>query len=333
MKKQLFFFLFVLPILFSEGHLLSLESFLLDEQTPSIFFPKVTDLLRIGYLSLSPEGDSGCYLLQDSDKTAHFIIKPSDEALHCHNNPKLSTMPPHLPHIPPCQSAQREAVTYQIAMLCQLESVVIPTHLTLLSLPHHPHQKKLCSIQPFQSHTKTLRSFLSHYFSLGLTDDQITPLLDNNSLEKLHVLLWITYDNDAHAGNFLVDISPLSHPYPVKKIDNSLSFPEQNKGLYCFLMHLPQAKSPLSQEIKSLIAACPLFSMETLLQKFLIGNAIPALQQRIHLLKSIASRPDITYYEIYLRMLLIENNLNLAYSQASIEQLYAAVEPFLKTYL
>lgn len=273
------------------------------------------------------DGISGSYFLTDEKGIKRFVVKPIDEDGGCLNNHKGSATPfemsPFRDHMPLYRSSLREGLTYQIAASIRVTNVAPRTVLAIMqsdsfydfsdgvSLKEISNfeescgkatREKLCSVQEFIPNSKTLFEALHDLQMAGLSDAEIAARFDQSDFEDANILLWTTFDTDGHSGNFLVyqkRIDEIGNEIlGLKKIDNGMSFPEKNKQLRNHLAHLPNAKIPLSEQAKAKIAALDIDRLSDQMRAFGLESAIPALQQRIPLLKEYAARPGITIKEI-----------------------------------
>ncbi len=308
-----------------------------EKQKHPEFFSSLQSLLEEGFIYRTEEGDGGAYRVEDSLGRAHFIIKPTDESIYCLNNPKSypssSLEQKARKNIPLYQSAQREAFCYELALLSGLEAITPKTYLTTLTLlqffnfSFDEPLEKLCSIQEYVQDGICLRTLLQNLFSLHLEDKDLEPYFSEEDFALISLFVWLTFDNDAHAGNLLA--YPLKKDpngfttYGLRKIDNSLSFPEKNTDMFHFLLHFPHALHSISPSIQGKIHHLPLDSLEKSLERFELTSSLFAFKERVHVLQDLAKRPLITYYEIGLRLLLLEepNGLELALSFLSLEEL------------
>ena len=161
-------------------------------------------------------------------------------------------------------------------------------------------KEKLCSVQEFIPNAK----------SLFEAQQESAPLFDQTQFEDTNILIWTTYDTDAHAGNILAHVlreDATGHAvYGLKKIDNGLNFPEKNRDLRNALIYLPNANSPLSLEGKAKIEAIDEEMIVEKMRSYGINSAIPAFYERMSLLKELARIEGITLYEINRKMTNLE---------------------------
>lgn len=283
-----------------------------QEQYP-LFFNQLDHTLATGSLTLLEEGCGAAYVLYDAADTPRFIIKPADEDHGCINNPKGHKDKTTSPFL----SAQKEGASYALAALCQLEDLIPFTTIGLLSHPSFfidkemgvPQEKKLCSIQWYLQDSINLLQLLKYLFLSGVYPEELSSYFAIGNFERMQLLLWILYDLDAHLGNFLVPYRSGAHPpYDLNKIDNSKTLPQENRGLKNHLCSFPASYDPISEELKTKIQELPLDKMEEILDAFALGDAIPALRQRVELLQQLILIHSITYYEINQALVSLEDS-------------------------
>lgn len=294
-------------------------------------------------MELSCEGISGTYFLSDNEEHKRFVIKPIDEDIGCLNNGK-GFASPYIrsmirDNMPLYLSSMRETVTYEIANKINCANIAPRTVLAILESGAFNDQidhitpdervryeqligsivrEKLCSVQEFIPNSKTLFEGLQDLQMAELSDDEVEARFDQRDFEDANILLWTTYDTDAHLNNFLV--------YPkstdaigneilgIKKIDNGLTFPEKNEQLRNNLRYLPNSRRCLSIDGRAKIAALSVEMIADQLNLFGLSDSISALRQRLTVLKELAKRQNLTLSEIDYRMSLIgkPNGVNLA---------------------
>lgn len=155
--------------------------------------------------------------------------------------------------------------------------------------------EKLCSVQTFIPNAQPVASVKE------LTED--LAQIDPRQFEDCNILIWITNDTDAHGYNILS--YPMStdengkKTYGIKKIDNGLTFPTQNQQLRNHLAYYPQMNTPLSEEGKEKIQAIDISSLAEKMRLYGIVESIPAMEERIALLKELAGKEGITLKEIH----------------------------------
>lgn len=274
---------------------------------------------------LQPQGDEGSYLLQNKEGDILFIAKPFDEAIYCINNPKGHTGAFEKrvkKEIPLYRSAQTEALCYEIATLCDIKHVVPKTRLYLFPMP----EEKLCSIQEYLPNTLSLRSFLLKMFSLGITEKELEPYLEQEDFADICLLMYLIYDNDAHASNILLSAKTQNKDtYHLTSIDHSLSLPEKNEGFFPFIMYLPNALHPLSLSIQEKISHIPMQEIQDLFFSYQLASSFPAFKERVLVLQTLSKRDQITYYEVFARLLLLKKpeGLSLALSDIPLQEIEA----------
>lgn len=175
-----------------------------------------------------------------------------------------------------------------------------------------PPREKLCSAQEFVSDSQPL-------FEVGqrLQDEYGSDLVgmanrfDQKQFEETNILIWTTYDTDAHAGNILVHPLRLDEQgrevYGFKKIDNGLAFPNTNRQLRNALNYLPNMKRTLSDEGRAKIYAVDVDIISEKMKYYGMDNAIPSFLERISLLKELAMKEGITLEQINKEMTKLEN--------------------------
>lgn len=271
-------------------------------------------------------GVSGSYFLSDDEGNRRYVVKPLDEDAGCIHNEGYATPfidSPLRANIPLYRGALREVLAYQVALILGVGSIVPKTELGIFTSPlfhdfsegidpdERPHYlekcgladlEKLCSVQEYVPDSKSLFEALQEFQVAGLSDEEIEQRIDFRDFEEANILIWTTYDTDGHSGNFLVypkGVDEIGNEIlGIKKIDNSLAFPDKNQQLRNNLSYLPHANKTLSEEAKAKIRAV---NVEALIQQFeLMGleSAVPALVERIKKLKELAETPEITIKEI-----------------------------------
>lgn len=271
-------------------------------------------------------GVSGSYFLTDEGGNRRYIIKPLDEDAGCIHSEGFASpfnMSPLRSNMPLYFSSMREVLAYNIAVSIGVGSVVPKTVFGLFeSEQFHDFadgvsvderkrfleqcgfadKEKLCSVQDYVPNAKSLFEAIHELEMGGLTDEEIASRFDQTDFEDANLLLWTTYDTDGHMGNFLV--------YPkgtdeigneilgLKKIDNSLAFPDKNSQLRNNLAYLPNARRELSEEAKAKIAAIDIDLLAEQFEQMGLESAIPALKERIPVLQRLAQEPGMTIKEI-----------------------------------
>ena len=245
------------------------------------------------------QGISGTYFFEKQ-----FVIKPFDEEAGCLNNPKIFRGIDKInfirDNIPLYRSSMREALAYQVALSSSVGEVVPNTKLAIVqSSEFHDYkegistQEKLCSIQEYVPNSKTLFEAIWDLESQGLTKEDICTRFDQNDFENINLLIWITYDTDAHMGNILA-YPKENGIFGLKKIDNGLTFPDSNNTLINCLTAFKQSKEPLSVSMKEKIAALNAEDLAEKLKIYGLESGIPALRERIALLQEYALIDNIT---------------------------------------
>ncbi len=277
---------------------------------------QIKQLLLFGdSLALSKAGMGGTYFLMNAHREVAFVIKPEDENILSLNNPKHFASPfdaleacPRK-HIPGYGSTQRDALCYEVAKLLDLEEL---TPKVWIGIFHSEafydigvgkeDKEKLCSVQEYLKETQSLYDFIKQ----NDLEKELSLFIDQEEFENANIFVWTIFDNDAHPRNFQVYLKQ-AYPqmlYGLKKIDNSLSFPEENKNMLNFLSFFPNAKEKLSLKAKQKILGIPVKKIEAEMQHFELSyKAIDAFKTRIHFLKHLISKEDLTIEEINERLL------------------------------
>lgn len=286
-----------------------------------------TYLIDASLLSPIQDGISGSYFLKDKSGQIRFVVKPLDEDIGCIHNPKGFATPfktsPIRNNMSLYSSAFREAAASQFARTAGISSIAPCTVLAILQSDRfhtlgddvslteiarfkercgEADREKLCSVQEYIPNSKKLGEALQEFQAAGLLDEEIAARIDASDFEEANLLIWLTYDTDAHAGNFLVypkRIDAIGNEIlGIKKIDNGLAFPEKNQQLRNHLAFLPNASQTLSASLKEKIASLDANRFDELLRYHNLDASAPALAQRIGKLKELASRPGITIRQI-----------------------------------
>jgi len=302
-----------------ESIIKSLEPLLIEQrnQDPN-FFARLDNIASWEALS---EGDEGSYILKDTVNKGQFIAKPFDEAIYCLNNPKDYAFIDHASlktAIPLYRSAQTEALCYEIATICSIENIFPTTHLALFAVP----EIKLCSIQEYVPDTIPLRYFIENMLLRGHSESELEGYLDQEDFSSISLLSLLIYDNDAHASNILLYPKTVNL-YGIKSIDHSLSLPEKNEGFFCFIMYLPNAKKTISSSIKKKVEEIDLKRLQQRFNAYGLSSSYSAFKQRVFILQDLVKRPNMTYYEVFIRFLLLtqKEGIHLALSDLSLEEL------------
>lgn len=138
------------------------------------------------------------------------------------------------------------------------------------------------------------------------------------------------YDGDGHPSNFRLFLKNLDENeqavYALRKIDNGLALPEDNRYLLNYLGYMPNAKFPPSSRLLMLIEQMDLERLCGILDRYHLDYAKSALRDRIDVVKNLASRP-ITLEEFNQRfeLLSLPNGKEYALSTALIEDLIKKV--------
>lgn len=308
-----------------------------------LFYNTVAQLLLRGTLLPCIEGCGGTYFLLDEQSIPRFVIKPVDEDVFCLNNRKEMGSPFNDMHhrvretIPLYRSAQTEAFCYELACLAGLENV---TPRAVLGIASHDNfydlsiwkentgmkdKEKLCSIQEFIPNTQDFFDLLHQFYAQQLSDKEISEHFDSCDFEQACLFVWLTYDNDAHGGNFLTYVKAIEKGkkiYGLKKIDNGLALPEKNTQYFNALAWAPSAMAPLSFALKHKIAELPMESILQCMDTYDLSACKAALQERVHVMQTLAYKENITLAEMDARLSFLGrvNGLMLALDMAMSTQ-------------
>jgi len=284
--------------------------------------------LAQGNLVRCDEGAGAAYFLFDEDNCPRFVIKPCDEEIYCLNNCKGYGSPfadsSHWvrENIPLYRSAQTDCLAYKVAKLIGCESITAKTSLSILTsdafhdcsgiLSPENKKEKLCSVQEYLVGTHSFTEILYEWMHEGCSDEEIMDRIDQDDFEDANIFIWTTFDNDAHSANLRSYVKKMSSEgkeiYGLKKIDNSLSFPEKNTGMYNFLIALPNSQKTLSDRAKNRIAAIPVAEIVSEMTALELESSIPAFLERITLLQALAQQDRLTIEEINYTLKLLEKN-------------------------
>ncbi len=317
-----------------------------------LFYQEVGEILTRATLVPALRGQGGAYLAIQGPLPPFFLVKPVDESFCCLNNHNLHGSPLLFDWLKPrpdirfYQSSQVEAMSYDAAVLLGLAHITPKTILMLVESSHFHDlsdqipdegkrdfekrtgpisKEKLCSIQEYICNAQSLQDKIQSWQAEGYVEEKIFTSVDPQDFENMNILLWTTYDNDAHLDNFLIyekEHDSGSSIWGLQKIDNSLSFPEKNTGFSNALAFLPNAALPLSLEAKQKLQNFPLEDMQRQMERLELHASIEALQERVETLQALAAR-DLSIYEMNLRMMALSlpQGKDLALSSCSIEHL------------
>ncbi len=259
---------------------------------------KVDMFLHSSELIFSPDGVGGVYFLSPL-----YVIKPEDENILSLHNPRHFGSPfsgkEHGPRtsIAGYESSQRDALCYEVAKILGMERITPQTVMGIVTSEQffgEGDKEKLCSIQEYLPDTISLYDFIKQ--------DGDTALIDQEDYEMANIFVWVIFDNDAHPRNFR--LYQKGSLWGIKKIDNSLSFPEKNKNLTNFLPLLPQGQNKLSFIAKQKIIDIPLDKIEEKMLYFELPKlAIESMKARIRFLEELVGTEDLTFAQIEERLI------------------------------
>ncbi|HSX03905.1 MAG TPA: hypothetical protein VLG76_04165 [Rhabdochlamydiaceae bacterium] len=314
------------------------------------FYEKIENSIKEGTLAASKEGFGAAYFLFDQQKNPCFVIKPIDEDILCLNNRKYYASPYNdyrfrvRLDIPLYRSAQAEALSYAVAQEIGLSHMTPKTIISIVKSENffdisdlltgmekelflqeagYPDKEKLCSIQEYIPNMKELFELVHDWIDRDLSDEEIQNSINQNDFEDVMILIWTTYDTDAHAGNIHVKADSQNLVYSLQKFDNGLTFPNKNKHLFNSLSFIPNALHPFSLAAQQKIRDIPISKIVELMEDYEMQDSIGAFLERMEILQLLNARKEITIYEIDLRLHALElrKGKEIALSDISIAEL------------
>lgn len=271
-------------------------------------------------------GVSSTYFLIDDAGDPKYVVKPLDEdggAINSRSHSSPFHESPFRKNMPLYRIAMREVAAYRFAQKMGIGSIVPKTEFSILESPHFhdffegishderkryldicgsPDKEKLCSVQEFVPDSKSLFEALQDLQMAKLTNEEIAERFDQKDFEEANILIWTTYDTDAHSNNILVypkGVDSLGNEIlGLKKIDNGLAFPDKNESLRNSLIHMKNATLELSSLSKAKILAIDTDELAAQLGQLGLESASVALKERISLLKDLAKRENMTIKQI-----------------------------------
>ena len=313
------------------------------------------DQVNQGQLVPISSGCGSAYYLVDEEGVPLYVVKPVDEDIHCLNNRKEFGSPfsdeDHRARdgIPLYRSAQTDALCSEIAILAGLENVTPKASMAIVKNDgfyditqwldgekkekfivetQAPDHEKFASIQEYISDTHDLFEMLHTFYKKGLSDEEIASCFDQKDFEEACMFLWLTYDNDGNGSNFLTFAKQVG-VYGIKKIDNSLSFPEKNSHYFNTLAWMPNAIFPLSAELKQKIAHLPVDEILSRMDSYEMSTTCKqAFKERVEIVKELAQREGIAIGEIDLRLTFLsyEGGREIALSSLSAQEILNLVQ-------
>jgi hypothetical protein len=257
----------------------------------------------------SSNGCGSAYFVIDERGIPRYVLKVVDEDIFCINNRKglagfeLGEMVRE--GIPLYRSAQTDALSSEVARLIGSGSITPRTWMGIYSsreffdltdeIPPEkyddfvkntgePSKEKLCSIQEFIHGARDLGEVYFDYQAEGRPF-----ILDQQDFEDVHLLLWTTFDTDAHMFNLMVYQKGIDKEgniiWGIKKVDNGLCFPEKNVGFRNGLDYFEGAKCPISDALREKIKNMPVDEIIDRIKKYEMDAVIPAFERRITLLQ------------------------------------------------
>ncbi len=311
-------------------------------------YQEIEGVLQKGSLQRMKKGSGCAHLLTDESGLPRFIVKPVDGDILCLNNSKYYGNPLNEKEyrvrsaIPLYHSAQTDALAYECAVLLGFSWITPKTVIDVVTsdvfydisdaIAEQEKEEflretgpidreKLCSVQEYIKDSRELVEWYRFWSEKEFSEEAIARVIKQDDFENIHILIWIIYDNDAHAANIRV-VRDADRHLSLKKVDNGLSFPEKNTHLLNTLSSLPNSEEKFSDRAKQLIATLPVHKILELIYRYEMKHSILAFLERVHFLKELAQR-DISIREINLRMKLLQlpNGPELALSDLSEDRL------------
>ena len=322
----------------------------IDLYTDKSFAGSACDILKTGRLIRSEDGAGSAYFLYDEAGVARFVVKPVDEDIFCLNNRKNFGSPLNEPDIrvrddiPLYRSAQTDVLAYLVAKHLKMESITPKTVMMIIDSPsfydisenislqdnlnlpvisYLASKEKVCSVQEHVEGGVMMQNMVYEWLEAGKTEEEISSMLCNDDFEMANLFIWTCFDNDAHLGNFVL-YPKEDGLYGIKKVDNGLSFPEENSQMKNFLTFFTKAKTLLSPAMKEKIHSIP---KQEILQSMQELSMSPSCQnafvERCQVIQALAEREGMTIYEMNLRLLLLgrEEGHDLALKEMNIEDI------------
>lgn len=227
-----------------------------------------------GQLEPMNSGQGGSYLLKDSNGQPTVLIKPNDEDTFCLNNPNGLACPlkqiRSRDDIPTYESSVNEALGSDMAQIAGLREIVPVTILTIFKsdkfhifsdniserikrdIPEFQRSEseleKLVSAQEYVPNAQNIDTYLS-------TNQKkfIDLRFNQRDFEFANIFTWISGDEDAHPGNYLICKEPEKEELRLKKIDNSLICGEGSGRIDNALSSSDQMNVPISDEGRDII--------------------------------------------------------------------------------
>lgn len=323
--------------------------------TRNTFGERLNEALTNGYLVPTDQGQGAAYFLYDGNSNPVFVLKPVDEDIFCLNNRKHVASPFNNEEfrvrkdIPLYRSAQTDALGFIAAEAVGIAHITPKAEMHIISssafydltfqlsdsdkeklslLIGSPDLEKLCSVQEFVAESVNMQHQVYRWIQEGLTEENLEAYLCPKDFEDANLFIWITGDTDAHPGNFLVYKKEVSEEgkevYGIKKIDNGLSFPDDNSDFTNFLMYFDVKHRPLTDRLRAMIKEIPVEKIVKGMQE--LEMSIPSMVacvKRIRLIQELAKREDMSIYEMNLRLMLLsqEDGIAIAAGNQSISEL------------
>lgn len=255
---------------------------------------------------------NGCgssYFVIDEEGIPRYVLKVVDEDIFCINNRKglagfeLGELVRE--GIPLYRSAQTDALASEVATLIGAGLITPRTWMAIytsreffditdqmsnekyddfVNKTGKPSKEKLCSIQEFIYGARDLGEVYFDYQAEGKPF-----ILDQQDFEDVHLLLWTTFDTDAHMFNLMVYQKWIDKEgniiWGIKKVDNGICFPEKNVGFRNGLAYFEGSEAPISDALREKIKNMPVDEIINRIKKYEMDAVIPAFERRIKLLQ------------------------------------------------
>jgi len=236
---------------------------------------------------LCEEGVNGTYFLRDKSGEMLAVFKPQDEEASCENNPKkgqesLSSLPNR--GIRAGEAASREVAAH----LLDHEHIYGVPKTQLVKITHK------FGTSEFKSKIGSLQEFIEND---GSSEDYGSRTFPVSEAHKIGILDLQILNVDRHAGNIL--IRRKSNSTILTPIDQGFSLLDNLECSWFEWMNWPQAKLPLSDDLKAYIARIDTESDAQMLLKELglRSECVRTFRIMTTLLKK-AVEADLTLYDI-----------------------------------
>lgn len=300
-----------------------------------------------GDIAPSSGGMGGAYFVRDASGALKGVLKPLDEDFGCVNNRKNEASPFNETSmktrikrdIPLYRTSISEALSFRIAEQLNIGDITPETmmievtsdkfhdvvdHLgasdkaELIKLTGDKSSTKLCSLQKAVDRPG-IQELADVIGDIEKEKGDVYKFLEDkisqSDYEKLNLLTWVTYNNDAHFANILTWPKE-DGSLGIQMVDNGLTFPDAHSNFRNETANFNQGEKPLSDELKSSIRDIDVDALAKTMSEFKMPeSAIGALKERVSLLKDLASKDGMTPVEINIRFSLLGKGAQLAIAQ------------------